>query len=448
MTLSVRAYTTLALGGAVGFACLLGLLFAVLAAREAVFQALRRHYQGQAELVGALAPVALSPDGPRLLEPAGRAAAGLPGVRYAYLADPEGRLLFHTDPAFVGRTVLAWRSSPYASGTEEFSRSVLLEEGSATARLGVDKDLYRDLFRETGRKLTPGFLTVALLIVASAVLLAWALSLFVADPVARLAEGARRVGSGDLSVRLPTEGPAEVAELGSRFNEMVGRLQALDELKGALMSHVSHDVRSPMAAVQMLADSLLEEGSALTDKQRRKLTIIREQTQRLRLFAANVLDAARIKEGRLVLRRETVDVSKAVDRVIRLFAFPAEEEGIQLSARVQGGLTAQGDPDRFEQAVANLVSNSLKFTDAGGSVSIDGFSKGARTVVRVVDAGRGMSDEQRRLAFEPFRPGNDSPGGVGLGLIVVRRSIEGMGGSVLLESEPGRGTSVTLELPA
>ncbi|MBI4345592.1 MAG: HAMP domain-containing histidine kinase [Elusimicrobia bacterium] len=312
----------------------------------------------------------------------------------------------------------------------------------------------KEALAELRRESRGAFVQIAALGLLAGGLIAWGLGAYLTQPVIELADAARRVGHGDFSARVEEPPANELGELARQFEAMTQTLRALETLRDDRISHVSHDVRSPLAAVEMLADYLLNQDpdrSRLTPDQKAKLATIQDSARRLRVFAANVLDAAKLRAGRMTYRREPVELAAAARRAVALFGLFAEQKGVRLSHTIAEGAAALADPERFDQALANLVSNALKYTPEGGSVSIAAERAGPRVKVSVADTGSGIGDEQKAKLFTAFGVAAAAPGALpsaGLGLFVVKETVAGMGGTVSVESAPGKGTTFLVELPA
>ncbi|MBI4423906.1 MAG: HAMP domain-containing protein [Elusimicrobia bacterium] len=448
--MTIRAQVTLALCGMVAFSFAIGLGFAVLALREASAQAGRRQHEQEARLVAALASL---PDPARQAQPFVAALAASPGMRYAYVSDAEGTVRFHSEPGFAGRKAWEWSAAPKAAGAEETRVRARLGDAAFDAVVGASPA--RESLAASAWRLAPAFLRVGGFGLVASVLLAWGLAAYLVRPILELADVSRRLGHGELSARIPDPPANELGELARQFNALGPTLQALDELREARVSHVSHDVRSPLAALEMLVEHMLtsdEDSAGLSDGQRGNLQLIRDHARRLRVFAANVLDAAKIRSGRMEYRKLPLELAPAASRVVELFKILAKQKGVAVSADVPPGLRAVADPDRLDQVLANLVSNAVKHTGEGGTVEVTASRARQRAFITVRDTGTGMSANQQQSLFLPFAAGPGPSGetlpSAGLGLFVVRETVTGMGGKLSIDSRLGEGTRVSVELEA
>lgn len=218
-----------------------------------------------------------------------------------------------------------------------------------------------------------------------------------------------------------------------------------NELKGALLAGLSHDLRTPLASIKTSATSLLGDDVVWTDEERRDfLVTIDEETDRLDALVGNLLDLNRISTGSVRLTRREVGLDELVPAAIAQLG--ARADGVELDVP-ESLPRAWVDPGLFERAIVNVVENALKWSD-GKPVRIESAQHGAFVQVRVVDHGPGVDPALRARMFEPFqRLGDRSPGGVGLGLAVASGFMAVMDGRIDVEDTTGGGTTVVLSVP-
>jgi signal transduction histidine kinase len=214
-------------------------------------------------------------------------------------------------------------------------------------------------------------------------------------------------------------------------------LRELDRLKDALVANVSHDLRTPLTAILGYAELLRRRGG-LTDKQAQAVDVIERNARRLLRLVNDLLVLAQTRAGMLTLDREPVDLVQLATDAVELTAPLAEHAGVRLALELAAdSATVDGDPFRLAQLLDNLLANAVKFTPAGGAVTVrvDG------TALEVSDTGPGIPAEERERLFEAFARGggSDAPG-TGLGLTIVRAIADAHGASVEVDTEPGRGT--------
>ncbi len=239
----------------------------------------------------------------------------------------------------------------------------------------------------------------------------------------------------------------------------VERLQALDRSRDVFMSTVSHELRTPLTSISGYLE-LLEDGvgQGLSDEQTHVLGVIRRNGDRLQQLIEDLLTLSRIESGALRTMLGDVDLAAMVRGVVEDLGPAAIDARIDLTADVGAqALHVAGDAGQLSRALLNLANNGIKFTPAGGSVQLsmrvepDADGTKDRAVLEVKDTGMGIPPEDQQALFTRFfRASNATSAnvpGTGLGLVIVRNIVENHGGTVQLESTPGRGTTVRMELP-
>jgi PAS domain S-box-containing protein len=263
--------------------------------------------------------------------------------------------------------------------------------------------------------------------------------------VRRDAEG-RVVGTVGVNVDVTPHRRAEAALRERDAAERASRL------KSEFLARMSHELRTPLNAVLGFAQLVEHDAAALLPPlQRDRLARIRSAGQHLLGLIDDVLDLSAVEAGALPLAREPVSLDALLDEVAGWIAPLAERQGVAVEAAATGAWVL-GDPRRVRQVLANLLTNAVKYNRAGGRVwwSVHRTDAG-RWSLAVHDDGPGLSAAQRARLFEPFnRLGAERSGvdGVGLGLVVVRRLVEAMGGAVDVADTPRAGMSIRIELPA
>jgi NtrC-family two-component system sensor histidine kinase KinB len=218
----------------------------------------------------------------------------------------------------------------------------------------------------------------------------------------------------------------------------------------ALMATLSHELRTPITSLIMALDLLHRGELTLSSEQRGLLDAAREDVDRLHDVAQRLLDLSRIRATSIALERQKVDLGETIHRAMRIFTLQAQEKGVTLEAKLPpAGLTIIGDPTKLTWAVSNLLSNALRYTPANGTVRVDAVSERGRVLISVIDTGPGIPAEQRERIFEPFAQMAEAGdiGAAGLGLAIVRDIVQAHGGRIHLQSEIGKGSRFTLELP-
>jgi signal transduction histidine kinase len=287
-------------------------------------------------------------------------------------------------------------------------------------------------------------------------------------PVRAVASGSSEIAGGDLSLRLPEDGPGEVGELTRSFNEMAQRLtesrqelerqnaalRESEQLKTELLSTVSHELRTPLASVLGFTTLLLQRDFD-AETRRHYLGIVDAQGRRLEAILEDFLDVQMIETGRLKLAHELVDMAALLRDQLELYAGQSPNHRLELSLPVDGREEplppVRGDPNRLTQVVGNLLSNAIKYSPDGGDVEVRGEHADAAVQISVSDTGIGIPASQQERIFTKFfrgEAGGSGISGAGLGLAFSREVVEAHGGRMGFESTAGRGSTFWVELPA
>jgi signal transduction histidine kinase len=312
----------------------------------------------------------------------------------------------------------------------------------------VSKSTYAsEHFLSTLRRILLGTILVAVL---TSLLVSVFLARRLSGPIRDMEQATQRIAAGDLDVRLGNYPPDEIGRLAESINYMAKRLKHLEAARAQFISEISHDLRTPLTAIKGLLVNLMD---ASGSGEQPSLQIAEHETDRLIRLVNQLLDFSRWQGGQLELDRRPVDVSAIVSAAVTLSEGRAHHRNITLSTDVPPSLpTISADPDRLQQVILNLLDNAIKFTPGGGQVTLTvtqreggalSPSKG-EIEVSVQDTGRGMSDEERNRAFEPYYRGEG--GGSGLGLTIARAIVEAHGGRMGIGSSVGQGTRVWFTL--
>ncbi|MCA9973441.1 MAG: PAS domain-containing protein [Anaerolineales bacterium] len=231
-------------------------------------------------------------------------------------------------------------------------------------------------------------------------------------------------------------------------------LQRLNRLKSLFLSMAVHDLRSPLTAVQAYSDLLLRILPADTQAKARDFAgVIRMQAAIMDWLIDDFLDLDQIEQGQLALRPTPDDLNKLVAEVTNVMQSIAERRGQTLVlALTAESLILPLDAGRIRQVLYNLLNNAVKYTPDGGQIGVSTAREADRAVLRVQDSGKGMTAEQQARAFDLYYRVEDGDeqntrGGRGLGLFIVRTLVEAHGGEVFLESQVGHGSTISVVLP-
>jgi signal transduction histidine kinase len=274
----------------------------------------------------------------------------------------------------------------------------------------------------------------------AAALVAIGLARWVSKPLSELEVAAQELGDGALSTRAPDEtGPREVRQLAANFNSMAARLEALVSGHQATIADVSHQLRTPLAALRLRLDLLAQDSDEAAAAE---LAGAQEEIARLSRLVNGLLAVARAEN--IVTPQVNLPLDLVIRTRVAAWLPAAEEREVRLEADVERVAARMGE-GHLEQILDNLIANALDVLSAGGAIWITAGAAGDKARIIVADNGPGMSEQQQRLAFRRFATSNG--GGTGLGLAIVDRLTVASGGTAALSDTPGGGLTVTIDLP-
>ncbi|MGE5258213.1 MAG: ATP-binding protein, partial [Hyphomicrobiales bacterium] len=231
----------------------------------------------------------------------------------------------------------------------------------------------------------------------------------------------------------------------------VTQVREQQELKRSAVTTVSHQLRNPLTSIRMSIHLLLEGAiGPLNEKQTELLLAARDESERLTGIVEELLDLDRMESGKTLLDIERLSPHALVQDSLEPMLAESRDKGIALINSVPDNLPeVPGDAKRLQHVLANLLSNALRFTSPGGTVTINAEADHGQVCFTVTDTGIGIPPEHVNRVFDPFYrvPGREKPAGVGLGLAIVREIVKAHGGSVGLTSEPGKGSAFWFTLP-
>jgi two-component system sensor histidine kinase BaeS len=272
----------------------------------------------------------------------------------------------------------------------------------------------------------------------------------IVGPVGRLRSAAATLAGGDLSARVPEGGTEELASLAAAFNRMAATLEEQEQRKRDLSNDIAHELRTPITNLRCHLEALAD---GVVPLDRAALSTLTEDVRHLERLAGDLGVLAQADAHELRLAPEPVDLAAAVDHLARDVAPRLAASGLSLNQDMAVPLRrALVDRVRLIQIVTNLLENAISHTPAGGSVTIRGREESGMIRLDVVDTGEGIEARHLPHVFDRFYRADPSrsrrTGGAGLGLAIARQLVTSSGGRIAVTSEPGRGTTFSVWLPA
>ena len=274
--------------------------------------------------------------------------------------------------------------------------------------------------------------------------------LLVERPVRQIVQAAQRITRGDFSVRIPPlgapgqEGFDVIAEA---FNTLAAELSGMETLRSDFIANVSHELKTPLAVLQNYG-TLLQQPGLSPARRQEYARAVTDTARRLAELVTNILRLNKLENQQIYPDTATYNLGEQLCACLLGFEDAWEEKGLEIETDVQDGVLVHADAELLGLVWNNLFSNAVKFTGPGGRIGLTLRTDGPDAVVEVRDTGCGMPPEVGRHIFEKFYQGDASRAtqGNGLGLALVRRVMDIVGGEITVSSEVGRGSRFTVTL--
>ncbi len=288
-------------------------------------------------------------------------------------------------------------------------------------------------------------LAVAAASASAAILAALMLARAISRRIEALRASSAAFAGGDLGARAPEQGPAELADLARSFNTMAENLSRLFDSRRELVAWASHDLRTPIAALQAMLEAV-EDGLA---EPTHYLPAMQDQVRTLGRLVDDLFELARIDAGALTLELREAELAALVHSCVQGIEAEALARGVRLETRLFAGAKARCEPEKVERVLYNLLTNALRHTPSDGSIAVHVEHRRETVLVSVEDSGDGIAPEDAPRIFERFWRGDPSATpGSGLGLAIARGLVEAHGGRIWAERRPEGGTRVSFTLQA
>ena len=284
-----------------------------------------------------------------------------------------------------------------------------------------------------------GWVVIATSIVAVvvAVGVAGVLGAMLARPLRDIGGAARRIAEGDYEARIPRQGPDEIVSLSDSFNQMAAALEEQERMRREFIANAAHELRTPLTNLQGYLEALRD---GVIEPDRATFESLLDEAERL-VRLSRSLDTLAAGDAGAPTQPIDLDLAATIRMAVD-FARPAiRAAGLELDMDLPDALPARGDPDQLAQVVGNLLQNAIRYTPAGGRVSVKAERRPADVLVSVANSGEGIPAGDLPHVFERFyrvdKSRDQASGGAGIGLAIVRQIVEAAGGAVGAESRDG-----------
>jgi signal transduction histidine kinase len=286
-----------------------------------------------------------------------------------------------------------------------------------------------------------------LLAVAFAMLFSRALTARITD----LVRATKIVSGGDYDYKIPVRGSDELSELGAEFNNFTGRLKETEELRRRFVSDASHELKTPLASIRLLSDSIVNAEHMYRETMVEFVTDIGTEAERLQRTAEKLLSLSKM-DSAAGFDFAKQDMKAIVEKTLHILEPLARERGVRLTAQAGEGCEVMGSEDLLHRIVFNLAENSIKYNIADGEVVISLNCNGDTVSLIVEDTGIGIPEADLPHIFDRFyrvdKARARDAGGSGLGLSIVHDAVLLHGGEISVERCDGGGTRITITFPA
>lgn len=287
-----------------------------------------------------------------------------------------------------------------------------------------------------------------LIAVLIAILIGFWFSHTLISPIKRIADVADEIANGNFSARTGIHGRGEIGRLGDTFDTMADSIERDRKLEMRLTSDVAHELRTPLMAIQATVEAM-QDGVYETDAEH--LALVNGEVRRLSRLVDALLKLSRLEMRSQPMNEEICDLGELAETIVASHELFAKDSGLRLKAHVNDRVKAYCDRDMIRQAVANLISNAVRYTPEGGRIDVYVRRDGDYAAIDVADTGIGLTPEEERMVFSRFWRADAGRarenGGLGIGLAVVKEIITRHGGKVGVRGVKDVGATFTLLLP-
>lgn len=331
-------------------------------------------------------------------------------------------------------------SAPIMVGGEKVGTVLVRVPGSETLLTKFDED-----FRDKSYNAMIFAAVIALII---AMVMGAIFARTIAAPVKKITNAAKALKEGDYSARTGMTGSDEIARLGNMFDLMADSVESNRKLERRLVTDVAHELRTPLMAIQSTVEAMID-GVFKPDAER--LETLNSEVQRLSRLVDALLKLSRLESRTKPIEQKKVDLTEMLSSVVQTHQAYIHDAGLNLEFEYDPHVYVFGDADLLRQATANLISNAVRYTPEGGTITIMARKGDLMGQIVVKDTGIGLTPEEAKLVFQRFWRADSgrarATGGLGIGLSVVKEIVEQHNGWVRVEGRPNEGACFTIYIP-
>ena len=290
-----------------------------------------------------------------------------------------------------------------------------------------------------------------LLIALISGLLSFITSSFITKPLKTLMKIVQKITNGQLDQQVEVVGNGEIAELGNAFNHMTKQLQRVEQSRQEFVSNVSHELKTPLSSIKVLTESLMFQEDVPVELYKEFFEDINSEVDRLNSIISDLLTLVRLDQREVPLNIVELNLGDLLQNILKRLAPLAKKKDINLIYESHREINAEIDEVKFSLALTNLIENAIKYTPDGGNVNVILQGDLQDAIITVQDTGIGIAKDEQSKIFERFyrtdKTRNRETGGTGLGLAITYKTIVMHNGSIVVESEEGKGSTFSVQIP-
>lgn len=283
-----------------------------------------------------------------------------------------------------------------------------------------------------------------------AIFLSWWISKRISSPIREMDMVARAMAEGNYTRKVEVRTGDEIGQLGLVLNRLSSNLDEVEKKRREFTANLSHELRTPLSYISGYSEALLDSKTP-EEKKKEYLEIVHRESLRLKRLVNDMLDLAQLEGENYPLKKDIFPFSQLIEEAIQPFRPVMEKKGLAISVHLDPSIIIEGDRDRLNQVVQNLMDNAIKYTPEGGRISVDLSEEGKSVLLTISDTGIGIPEEALPRIGERFyrvdRSRSRKQGGTGIGVAIVKRILQNHGGSLQYESTLGKGTKAIVRLP-
>ncbi len=294
-------------------------------------------------------------------------------------------------------------------------------------------------------------LLIFIIIATVALVFSLVFSRVITSPIAALTRGIQRMSKGTFSARVSVRGSSEMKHLAQAFNSMSEKLETLDQSRNQFVSNASHELKTPLATMKILIESLVYQPDMDRDLRTEFMMDINKEIDRLSAIVSDLLTLVQMDSNNVKLTRENLSIAALIKETAHRLQPIADQRNQTIQLMISDSCDMYADKSKLRQVIYNLMENGVKYTPPGGQIKVALMRVGRDARMTVTDTGVGIPKENLPHIFDRFyrvdKARSRETGGTGLGLSIVHQLVLLHGGAITVDSEEGKGTTFTVELP-